>query len=110
MHTEWVKIQVFVPPSHVDKVMAAISQTGVNRLGNYDHCFFVSKGEGYFRALEGADPVVGNIGEVTRVEELKVEFVCPQDKIQLVKDAVKQSHPYEVAPLDVFPLLENPSV
>lgn len=47
-----VKIQVFVPKSHVDEVRLVLGEAGIGRMGNYDYTSFVSEGRGYFRPLD----------------------------------------------------------
>lgn len=101
-----VKMQVFVPKEAVDNVRLAIGKAGGGRIGNYTHCTFVTSGHGYFLPMEGANPTVGSMGKIERVEEVKIEFMCEQDKIKDVILAIKEAHPYEEAPVDIFPLLD----
>jgi len=101
-----VKIQVFVPKQAVDKVRAAIGQTGANKIGNYSHCTFETAGKGYFLPLEGANPTIGQVGKIEQVDEVKIEFICPKDKISEVMESIKSVHPYEEVAFDIFPLLD----
>lgn len=101
-----VKIVVFVPSSHTDVVREAIGKAGAGRIGNYTFCSFSSKGTGRFKPEEGAKPTIGKIGNLESVEEERIETVCSRDLIKEVVSAIKKSHPYEEAPIDIYPLEE----
>jgi hypothetical protein len=105
----YVKIQIFVPKSHVDEVRLALGKAGIGRMGNYDYTSFVSEGRGYFRPLDGANPTIGRVGEIEEVEEVKLEFVCLKTEIDKVTEIIKRHHPYEEAALDVIALLDFPN-
>jgi hypothetical protein len=107
---QFVKIYVFIPKTDADKVRLALGEAGIGKMGNYDHCAFVSEGKGYFRPLDGANPVVGNIGKIEEAEEVKLEFVCLESEIGKVIEVIKKHHPYEEVALDVLPLLDLPSI
>lgn len=100
-----VKVQVFVPESHEKKLRDAIAKVGGGKIGNYDNCFFVSKGIGYFRPLKGSNPTVGQIGKIKKVEEIKIEFMCEKEIIKNIVQAIKDCHPYEEAPIDIFEMI-----
>ncbi|MCX6810526.1 MAG: YqfO family protein [Candidatus Berkelbacteria bacterium] len=106
----YVKIYVFIPKNDADKVRLALGKAGIGKMGNYDHCSFVSEGKGYFRPQGGANPAIGSIGNIEEVEEIKLEFVCLKSEIDKVLEVVKKYHPYEEVALDVIPLLDFPSI
>lgn len=97
-----VKVVIFSPTDSADEVRRAIGEAGGGKIGNYDHCSFSTRGVGRFRALESSNPAIGEAGEITKVEEERIEFVCERDKLQKVIDAVKKAHPYEEVPIDVY--------
>lgn len=105
---EQVKIVVFVPLSHTDKVREAIGKVGAGKVGNYLFCSFSSKGTGRFKPEDGAHPTIGQIGNLEEVAEERIEFVCEKDKVEEVISAIKKVHPYEEVVLDIYPLLPNP--
>lgn len=107
MEFEFVKIVVFVPDTHAEAVREALNLAGAGKLGNYDFCSFSVKGVGRFRALEGADPFVGKIGEVEEVREERIEVLCEANKLDEVLKAVREAHPYEEPAIDVYPLLNS---
>lgn len=102
-----VKIQVYCPENASDKVRLAIGKAGGGKIGNYSYCAFVSEGRGYFLPMDGAKPAIGKIGKIEKVNEVKIEFICEQNKIEDVIKAIKKAHPYEEIPIDIIPLLKN---
>lgn len=107
---ELVKIVVFVPLTHADKVREAIGKTGANTIGNYDYCTFSSKGIGRFRPNEKANPHTGKANKLEEVEEDKIEFICARNKAKEVIKAIKKVHPYEEVALDVYPLVDEDEI
>ena len=98
------KIVFFVPVSHVEPVKAAMFEAGAGAIGNYDCCAWQTLGQGQFRALDGSDPFLGQVGEIERVEEYRVEMVVADHLIQAVVTALREAHPYEEPAFDVWRL------
>ncbi len=99
------KIVVFVPESHLDPLRAAMAAAGAGVIGAYRECAFTMRGWGNFRGGAGSNPVIGRRGRLERVEETRLEMVCPRSKVEAVKRAVVAGHPYEEPAYDVYPLL-----
>ncbi|OGC49890.1 hypothetical protein A2716_00830 [candidate division WWE3 bacterium RIFCSPHIGHO2_01_FULL_40_23] len=102
---ELVKLVVFVPQTHADRVREAIGNSGAGKIGNYSHCSFSVKGEGRYKPLEGSHPAIGKVGGLVLVEEERIETVCEKDKLEAVMRAVREVHPYEEVAFDVYPML-----
>lgn len=102
-----VEIVVFNPLTHTDMVRQAIGDAGAGIIGNYSHCTFSSIGKGRYKPLEGAKPTIGEVGKYEEVEEERVEFVCPKDKVKQVIEAIKKVYPYEEVALDIHSLLNE---
>lgn len=102
-----VKIVVFVPLTHTDKVREAIGKAGGGIIGNYNHCSFSSRGVGRFKPNEKANPHIGKANTLEAVEEERIEFICPKDKAKQVIKAMKATHPYEEVAFDIYPLLSE---
>lgn len=100
-----VKIVVFVPKSHTDKVRQAMGDAGAGKIGNYSHCSYSVAGVGRYKPLSGAHPAIGEIGKFEEVEEERVECVCEKSKIKAVLVAVRKVHPYEEVAFDIYPLI-----
>jgi hypothetical protein len=101
-----VKVVILVPQSHGNAIREVVGKMGVGKFGDYDFCSVSTTVKGYWRAQEGANPAVGDIGTMESSIEEKVEFVCPKDLLQAVIEAAKKVHPYETMGYDIYPLLE----
>ena len=100
------KLSFFVPKEAKEKVKEALFSMGVGRYNNYDKCSWEVLGEGQFRALDGANPHIGDVGEVEKVQEYKVEMICQDNIIKKAIKVLKQNHPYEEVAYEVFKLEE----
>ncbi len=98
------KLVTFVPVEHVEKVRQAIFEAGAGHIGNYDSCSFNAQGQGTFRAGEGADPFVGEIGTLHKEDEVRIETIVPIYLKNKVLNALIKAHPYEEVAYDIYPL------
>jgi hypothetical protein len=105
MINELVKIVVFVPVSHADKVRQAMGNAGAGKIGNYSHCSFSVKGVGRYKPMEGANLMIGEVGKYESVEEERIETVCPKNILEKVISVIKKVHPCEEVQVDIYPLL-----
>ncbi|WP_207384165.1 NGG1p interacting factor NIF3 [Legionella nagasakiensis] len=85
----------YVPESHVDEVKQALFALGAGKQGAYSETCWQTLGQGQFRPLAGANPTIGESGELTFVNEYKVEMLCSAELIHLVVKKLKEIHPYE---------------
>lgn len=102
---KFVKIVVYAPESHAEKVREALAKSGCGYIGKYDFCSFSVKGVGRFRPLKGAKPFVGSAGKIEKVVEERIETICPKAQLKAALAAVKKAHPYEEPAVDVYPLV-----
>jgi len=98
------KLNFFVPTINKEEVKAALFAIGVGRYANYDQCSFETLGTGQFHPLEDANPYLGSLGKLERVEEYKVEMICDEKLIHQAVQTLKQVHPYEEVAYEVFKL------
>ena len=84
--------------------MAAAFAAGAGVIGDYRECSFAIPGEGTFFGTEATDPTVGQRGRRESVAELRLEFVCPADRLAAVLAATRAHHSYEEPAIDVYPL------
>lgn len=101
------KLVTFVPHDHADGLRAVLSAAGAGVIGDYTNCSFGVAGEGTFRGGEASNPAVGRRGRLERVAELRIEMVCPADRLTTVVAALRESHPYEEPAFDLY-RLETP--
>ena len=58
----FIRFDVYVPSTHLEVVKESIFSTGACSYKGYERCCFVSAGTGQFRAINGANPFIGEIG------------------------------------------------
>jgi hypothetical protein len=100
-----VKLVVFVPSTHADRVRQAMGDAGAGQIGNYGYCSFSAGGTGRFKPLAGANPAIGAVGAMEAVAEERIECVCDRALARAVIAAIRDAHPYEEVALDIYPLL-----
>jgi dinuclear metal center YbgI/SA1388 family protein len=101
---DYLKLVVFVPCGHEQSVAEAVFSTGAGQIGAYDECSFGSRGEGTFRAGEGSNPFVGEIGQRECVEEVRLETIVSKRKLARTLEKLQKAHPYEEVAYDLVPL------
>ena len=102
------KLVFFVPRSAADKVCEAVFAAGAGRIGNYSHCSYRHPGTGSFQGEAGSKPVIGQVGQLEQVEELRIETVVPSSRVEPVVAALRQAHPYEEPAFDLLALVAPP--
>lgn len=100
------KLVVYVPLDHADRVRTALGEAGAGRIGKYHYCSFSSRGYGRFLPQEGAQPLIGEIGRLERVEEERIEVTCESALLKEVIEKMKAVHPYEEVAYDIYPLAD----
>ncbi len=105
-----LKLAVFIPTANANELREALAKAGAGRIGDYEACSYTTLGEGRFRALEGANPHVGSIGEFHVEEEVKVEVVFPESVKNRVVKAMLNAHPYEEPAYDIIRLDQQANV
>lgn len=103
-HGDLRKLVVFVPLSHVDEVRDAMLTAGAGHIGRYDGCSYTGSGTGTFRAGEGSNPFVGEVGAMHQEQESRVEVVVPKWAMSRVIAEMKKVHPYEEVAWDEYKL------
>ena len=99
-----LKLCVYVPKEHAENVRVALFEAGCGHIGNYDSCSFNQIGEGSFRALDAANPFVGEVNTLHFEDEIKIDTVFPSYKKKEVLTALFSSHPYEEPAFDIISL------
>jgi dinuclear metal center YbgI/SA1388 family protein len=100
------KLAVFVPVSHAEQVRESLCSVGVGTIGKYTDTTFSSPGIGTFRPGPGARPFEGKLGELARVDEVRLESILPSYKLAEALAAVRGTHPYEEIAYDVYELAQ----
>jgi structural hemagglutinin/hemolysin toxin protein RtxA len=84
-----------VPKTHLEEVKNAIFAVGAGCTKFYKHCSWQTLGEGQFIPLPGSNPSIGEINQLEKVPEYKVEILCTEEQIKEAILALKKAHPYE---------------
>lgn len=104
---ELVKVITFAPTNEADKVRQAMFDAGAGTIGNYDCCSFNFEGNGTFRATEGTNPYVGEIGKLHIEPETRIEVIVTKARLSKVIRNMTSAHPYEEVAYDIYPLLNS---
>lgn len=102
--TSLYKIIVYVPTEDVDTVKTALFDSGVGQLGNYTNCSFESTGQGQFKPLKEANPYSGTHNKLSITEEVKLEVIVREEKLNNSINQLIKAHPYEEVAYDVYKL------
>lgn len=103
---EFLKIAVFVPHGFEEKLLQALSSC-MAPIGNYRDCSYQGDGLGRFRAMEGANPFVGKVGELHQEKESRLEFLVLKERLTAALAALTDAHPYEEPAYDIYPVLNR---
>lgn len=91
----YVKVEIFIPAENTDDLIAALNEAELLKTGNYDYCYSTMPVKGHFRPLDGANPFIGEVGEIAEVYELKVEFRIKAVDRKIAEMVILEKHPYE---------------
>jgi dinuclear metal center YbgI/SA1388 family protein len=95
MESALMKLGVYVPLTHAERLKEALFAAGAGHIGFYDECSFSVEGQGSFRPIEGANPTLGSVGIRESVEEARIEVLVPVWLKGAVSKAMVEAHPYE---------------
>ena len=99
-----LKLAVYVPLAQADIVREALFAAGCGNIGNYGSCSYNVEGYGTFKANEGCNPFCGEIGELHKENEVRIDTVLPAYLMNKVISALLTVHPYEEPAYDIYPL------
>lgn len=103
---QWYKMTVFVPSGHEQEVREGICRAGGGKWGNYSCCTFNSRGQGTFYPREGSQPFIGKVGEISFADEVRIECIVEESRLNEVIEEALKAHPYQQPAYDVY-RLEN---
>ena len=84
MDFKYCKLEIFLPPSHLEVLQKALQEVDAGHIGNYDSCMSVSPVTGYWRPLDGCNPYIGTNGEISCEPELKVEVTVYTENVDKI--------------------------
>jgi dinuclear metal center YbgI/SA1388 family protein len=99
-----VKLVTFVPAASLEAVQRALWDAGGGQIGEYTRCSFFAPGTGTFLGSAASQPSVGQPGQFEQAEELRLEVVCPANRVEAAVQALREAHPYEEPAFDIVTL------
>ncbi|MDP3182595.1 MAG: Nif3-like dinuclear metal center hexameric protein [Desulfobaccales bacterium] len=103
----WCKLAVMVPVGYEERLLKTLGDAGLGVIGRYSHCSFAVRGQGTYRPLEGARPFKGEVAKLSRAQEVRLEVLVPESRLEATVALVKEAHPYEEPAYDLYPV-KNP--
>lgn len=101
-----LKLIYYVPEAQLESTKRAIFDAGAGGIGNYKDCAWQVLGTGQFKPLQGANPSIGELDQLEKVPEWRVESIVPEAKASAVAKALKASHPYEEPAFEFIQIIE----
>ncbi|KAL5510931.1 hypothetical protein ACEPAG_4688 [Sanghuangporus baumii] len=103
------KLVFFCPPKNTAEVLDRLFRAyplHVGRIGEYEQCAFMTQGTGQFRGVGSANPTIGELGRLEKVEEYRVEVLVrdegTSEQIRGAVSELKKAHPYEEVAYEVY--------
>ena len=104
---EMVKLEIFIPCTHLEALREVLRSVGAGAVGHYDSAMSYSLVKGSWLPLPGANPYDGEIGVLTEADEYKVEVCCPRPILEQAVEAIRAVHPYETPVINAIPLVSD---
>ncbi len=102
-----VKIEIYLPADNLEVMRIALQKAKAGIVGNYDNVFAITQVTGHWRPLEGANPYLGQVGELETAPEIKMELNCEIQYVKTALQAIRKAHPYEEPLIRVIPILNQ---
>lgn len=107
MEFKEVKIEIFVPEEYIAKLRDELNKANALKVGDYDNVISITKVKGYWRPLEGSNPFNGEIGQICKGEECKLELRCKREYVKNAIKIIKEIHPYEEPVINIIPIINE---
>lgn len=104
------KICFTVPVDYCEQVKTAMYKAGAGQFEGYDLQCWQVLGQAEFRPLPGANPTIGEPGQLEKVPEFKVELFCEEKYLNAAVAAMKAAHPYEGPQFEVYTIENSLSI
>jgi dinuclear metal center YbgI/SA1388 family protein len=98
------KLITYTVPENADKLRNSLFEAGAGTIGNYDHCSFNSEGFSTYKGNEDSDPVIGEKGELTIGNEIKIEVTFKKHQQSAILKALFNNHIYEEVAYELYDL------
>ena len=98
------KLVTYTIPENAEKIRLALGEVGAGKIGNYDNCSFNSEGFSTYQGNENSNPTIGNKGELTQTNEIKIEVVFEKHLQSKILKALFSNHVYEEVAYEIYDL------
>jgi dinuclear metal center YbgI/SA1388 family protein len=98
------KLTTYVPHAHLEQVRTALFEAGAGNIGNYSHCSFTHSGTGSYLAEAGANPTLGEPGQLHLEGETQLQITFEKTVQSQVTQALFTAHPYEEVAYEITSL------
>ena len=98
------KLVTYTIPENAEKVRMALCEAGAGTIGNYNNCSFNSDGFSTYQGNEDSNPTIGNKGELTQTNEIKIEVVFEKHLQSKILKALFTNHVYEEVAYEIYDL------
>jgi dinuclear metal center YbgI/SA1388 family protein len=98
------KLVTYTVPENAEVLRTALFTAGAGTIGNYDYCSFNSNGFSTYQGNENSNPTVGNKGELTQTNEIKIEVVFEKHWQSKILKALFSHHVYEEVAYEIYEL------
>ena len=100
------QLVTYAPVDKAEKIREALFSVGAGKIGHYENCSFNVTGTGIFKALEKAQPYVGERGKLHYEEEERISLIFPKHLQDSIIRKLREVHPYEEVAYEII-RLEN---
>ncbi|KKW32006.1 MAG: hypothetical protein UY76_C0045G0006 [Candidatus Uhrbacteria bacterium GW2011_GWA2_52_8d] len=104
------RIVTFVPPDHLDKILATVQLSNPLQYGHYTGvCWHSAPGVEMFVPETAAHPTEGKAGTQSTCPSIRLEFSIPRNEEELQKmlDCLTGIHPWEEPVILISEILET---
>ncbi len=98
----YFKISVYTPKSHLDQIFEAMVKEGAGKFANYSHTSFSSEGISTFKPSKNTVPFIGDGEKLQINNEIKIETIVEEKKLDNIISAMLKIHPYETPAYDII--------
>jgi dinuclear metal center YbgI/SA1388 family protein len=96
------KLITYTVPENAEKLRNSLFKAGAGTIGNYENCSFNSNGFSTYQGNENSNPVVGNKGELTQTNEVKIEVTVEKYLQSKILKALFSNHVYEEVAYEIY--------
>jgi hypothetical protein len=93
------RVATYVPPDAVEHLLAGICGVVQLRYGNYARsAWWLAAGTEQYEPVLGAQPSHGEVGKLSRVPSIRLEFCIPRNSEllqQVITAGLRPNHPWE---------------